>query len=1148
MKFVRLRLQGFKSFVDAAEAPIEAGLTGVVGPNGCGKSNLLEAIRWAMGETSAKAMRGAGMDDVIFAGAASRPARAFAEVALTLDNSLRRAPPGFNDADTLEVVRRIARDAGSNYRINGREARARDVRMLFADAATGAHSPALVRQGRISELVNAKPSARRAILEEAAGVSGLHQRRHEAELKLDATARNLTRVDEVLEGLETRLAQLSRQAREAARYRRIAEDLRRAELGLALAQWRAADAARAAADAALTAAATEAARLTAAATAAAAARAQAADAAPPAREEAAVAAAIVQRAGFERDRLEAQAKAAQATLEDARARLEQIEADRAREAVLNADALDSLKRLDAEIADIERARAGRDAEIAAAEAAAQEAETRRATAEAEAAAAGETAATAKAEREVADRAARETAAARDAAEAAASKAADAAAQGATAATEARARAAAAAEAAAAAAEALTGADADASGLEAARAAAMAEADAARAAAAEVSGAAAALRSELAGVEKMLASGAAKGPALLDAVRAAPGWEAALGAALGDDLSQPEARADAGGWIDLAPDAADAPPPGAQPLAPHVQAPARLARRLARVAVAPDAATGDALQPDLPPGWRLVDREGALWRWDGLRLRPGDAPNAAAARLALVNRRDALQAELAVAAAQAERAAAADTAAKAALADATAREKAAREARRRAETAAAETARAQSRDEAAAALAEDRRAALDAAAGERAAAAETAQRAAQAAADAQAAAGDPSAAADAALAARRRAEDARGVAASARASLEEVRRRDAGRARRLEAAGRERATWARRLASAESREAEMETRRARAAAAAEAAEAAPARIAATLSRLGEDLAAARARAAAADDALATAEAAAREAETAARDAETAAGAAREARARAEAVLEADAARAAEALERLRALAPDGPEAAMARYGAEPPAADAAEIDVAKLTRQRDALGAVNLRAEADAAEVTAERDALAAERADLQEAIDKLRTGVAELNREGRARLIAAFDEVDATFRNLFQHLFGGGEARLELVESDDPLQAGLEIAAMPPGKRLSSLSLMSGGEQTLTALALIFAVFLVNPAPICVLDEVDAPLDDANVGRFCDLLDEMTRRTDTRFLVITHNAVTMSRMDRLFGVTMVEQGVSQLVSVDLALAAEMAAS
>ncbi len=223
MHFTKLRLLGFKSFVDPTELGIAPGLTGVVGPNGCGKSNLLEALRWVMGETRASVMRGDGMEDVIFAGSGRRPARNHAEVTLTLDNRDRRAPAGFNDEDTLEVVRRITREAGSAYRANGKEARARDIAMLFADASTGAQSPALVRQGQISELINAKPKARRRVLEEAAGISGLYQRRHEAELKLRATEANLGRVGDVLEALAAQLESLGRQARAAQRYREIAE-------------------------------------------------------------------------------------------------------------------------------------------------------------------------------------------------------------------------------------------------------------------------------------------------------------------------------------------------------------------------------------------------------------------------------------------------------------------------------------------------------------------------------------------------------------------------------------------------------------------------------------------------------------------------------------------------------------------------------------------------------------------------------------------------------------------------------------------------------------------------------------------------------------------------------------------------------------
>jgi chromosome segregation protein len=217
----------------------------------------------------------------------------------------------------------------------------------------------------------------------------------------------------------------------------------------------------------------------------------------------------------------------------------------------------------------------------------------------------------------------------------------------------------------------------------------------------------------------------------------------------------------------------------------------------------------------------------------------------------------------------------------------------------------------------------------------------------------------------------------------------------------------------------------------------------------------------------------------------------------------------------------------------------------EANLERLRRERERLGAVNLRAEEELQEVETRHDTLVTERDDLVEAIKRLRQGIQNLNREARERLLASFEQVATHFQRLFTELFGGGTAELQLIESEDPLEAGLEIIARPPGKKPATLSLLSGGEQALTALALIFAVFLTNPAPICVLDEVDAPLDDHNIERFCDLLDEMTRSTDTRFLIITHNPITMARMNRLYGVTMAERGVSQLVSVDLEAAVKL---
>src|SRR5689334_6508447 len=242
MKLTRLRLLGFKSFVEPTDFLIEPGLTGVVGPNGCGKSNLVEALRWVMGESSHKSMRAASMDDVIFSGSNTRPARNNAEVGITIDNSSRSAPAAFNDQDALEIARRIERDSGSNYRINGREVRARDVQILFADASTGARSPALVHQGRIGEIIQAKPEQRRRVLEEAAGISGLHARRHEAELRLRAAEQNLARLEDVINQLAGQIDGLKRQARQAIRYRAVAEQVRKAEATLLHLRWLAANA------------------------------------------------------------------------------------------------------------------------------------------------------------------------------------------------------------------------------------------------------------------------------------------------------------------------------------------------------------------------------------------------------------------------------------------------------------------------------------------------------------------------------------------------------------------------------------------------------------------------------------------------------------------------------------------------------------------------------------------------------------------------------------------------------------------------------------------------------------------------------------------------------------------------------------------
>src|SRR5713101_6161687 len=331
VQFDKLRLSGFKSFVDPTELAIEPGMTGIVGPNGCGKSNLVEAMKWVMGETSAKQMRGSEMEDVIFAGAGTRPARNIAEVMLTLDNKTRTAPAMVNDADQLDIVRRIERGHGSAYSVNGREIRARDVQTLFADAATGSRSTALVSQGRIGALISAKPIDRRTIIDEAAGITGLYARRHEAELRLRAAEQNLARVQDVLVALEEQHKGLKRQARQASRYRNLSDHIRRAEAAVLALKLAAAERERAEAGERLKEAEAQVADLTRLVGLATTAQAEAATALPPLRNDEAAAAAALQRLRVAHDALTAEAERVAQAQQEAETRLQQTESDLARE-------------------------------------------------------------------------------------------------------------------------------------------------------------------------------------------------------------------------------------------------------------------------------------------------------------------------------------------------------------------------------------------------------------------------------------------------------------------------------------------------------------------------------------------------------------------------------------------------------------------------------------------------------------------------------------------------------------------------------------------------------------------------------------------------------------------------------------------------
>jgi len=1149
VQFSKLRLLGFKSFVDPTELVIAPGLTGVVGPNGCGKSNLLEALRWVMGENRASAMRGGGMDDVIFAGAESRPARNYAEVTLTIDNRERLAPAAFNTEDNLEIVRRITREAGSAYKVNGKDSRARDVQMLFADASTGAHSPALVRQGQISELINAKPKARRRVLEEAAGISGLYKRRHEAELKLNGTESNLVRVEDVLEQLEAQLKTLERQARQAQRYRQIADELRRAEGLLLYRRWREADVERLQAEGLLTDASKIAAGAQGWAGTATKAREEAEAKVPPLREEEAIAGAVLQRLQVEQAAVaEAEARALEA-ISELEARIAQLEKDMEREAALTKDAGETISRLEWEAEALAKAGKGSEDKLEEARGAAQDAAQGLQALETEADQLSEDAARLAARHQSAKRRlddarglveklAGETEKAEQA-RAELAGAFEVAAQGLLNAETAQ---------AARAGEAET-AEAALLDAETRRAQAQQSESDTRVALSEADGEAKALAAELAALERLIKRDQGDGRQILDKVRADKGYEAALGAALADDLKAPEVDGEAAsGWVAFDPlERAPALPAGAARLAEHVAAPDVLARRLQMTGLV-ERAEGARLQAALLPGQRLVSVEGDLWRWDGFRAGAEDAPSAAALRLQQLNRLAELESAAEAAGARAQKARAAHASARAMMDAAQAEDQAARQGRRRADEANTAAVRLVSKLQAEQETLAGRVESLELAVARREEDALAARRSVQEAERTTADLGDLAAAREALERHKLSVEAARLTMMTKRSIADDLRREGEARVRRAREIEKEKANWAQRLENADKHLSELENRIEAGQSDLKTARLAPSEIAVRRDAMAEAFDKAELRRKSAADVLALGETTLREAENAERAAEREAADAREARARAEAVSEAAAFKVEAAAERVFEETGVAPQALLETLEADPdemPDSEVIEADIARLKRQRDSLGAVNLRAEEDAKGVREELDALGGEKADLEAAVAKLRHGIANLNSEGRERLLAAFDTVNKNFEMLFKHLFGGGAANLVLVESDDPLEAGLEIMCQPPGKKLSTLSLLSGGEQTLTAMSLIFAVFLANPSPICVLDEVDAPLDDANVTRFCDLLDEMTQQTNTRFLIITHHAVTMSRMERLFGVTMGEKGVSQLVSVDLRRAEEI---
>jgi chromosome segregation protein len=1048
------------------------------------------------------------------------------------------------------VTRRIERENGSVYRINGKEARAKDVQLLFADASTGARSPSMVGQGRIGELIAAKPQARRQLLEEAAGISGLHSRRHEAELRLKGAETNLERLEDVTSQLESQIESLKRQSRQANRFKMLSADIRRHEATLLHIRWVQAKEAEAEAESHLNQATSLVAEKAQGQMEAAKQQGVASLKMPELREGEARAAAALQRLQIAKAQLEEDAGRILRRRDELQRRLSQLAEDIIREERLVADNAGILARLDEEESELrdllseagERAQEARE-RLAEASEALGESERQLGLLTAERAEAQ--AARNQLEKTIRDLAERQARLARqlsdqqgdlDDLDRLISALPDP--------QEKREEV----EAAEAVLEQAETAIADIE--DALNAARLAEAEARRpveAARARLNG----IETEARTIRRMLEATVIQGtaPPIVDDMQVDRGFETALGAALGEDLESPLDPSAPAHWR-LPADGSDDPrlPDGAVPLAGHVRAPQALDRGLRQIGIVDSDAMAEALLPMLKAGQRLVTRQGAVWRWDG-HVTGADAPSAAALRLEQKNRLAELEVELVDARHQLELREAELAAAAARIRAGDERLRLSREQQRMVMRKLAE--------------ARDALAAAERASGDlvrrRAVLSETgSQLALQVEEIGEQMEGAREALEDAPDLAEleRRLNGQMTTVATDRARVAETRaindglaRENEARERRIGAITVERQTWNARAASAQNH---IETLRERESEAREEAEElleAPDEFDEKRRALMNELSKAEEARRQAADLLAAAEARQRDADRMAATALSELAETREKRGRAEERLVSAREKRVEIEARIREALSCAPHEVMRLTGlpvdGDLPDMRQIERDLERLKIERERLGAVNLRAEEEQKELSDKLDAMLKEREDVIDAIRKLRSAIQNLNREGRERLLAAFDVVNAQFQRLFTHLFGGGTAELQLIESEDPLDAGLEILARPPGKKPQTMTLLSGGEQALTAMALIFAVFLTNPAPICVLDEVDAPLDDHNVERYCNLMDEMAASTETRFVIITHNPITMARMNRLFGVTMGEQGVSQLVSVDLQTAEQL---
>ncbi len=1156
VQFNTLRLNGFKSFADRTEIEIGEGLTGVVGPNGCGKSNLVEALRWVMGENSSKRMRGGtSMEDVIFNGSSSRSSRNFAEVSLLLDNRGHTAPAEFNQSDEIEVVRRIEKDKGSSYKINGKNVRARDVQMLFADVVVSANSPALVSQGRVTQMITAKPVERRKVLEESAGIAGLYARRHEAELRLKSADTNLARLHDVTGAQENQLQSLKRQSRQASRYKSLSEDIRKTEALLACLELTQAQEALETGRQVLKESESLVASRMLTVTQLTKTQLTQSEVLPDLRENANKASAAWQVQNITLQRLDDEEGQLEDTIGSLKANIENLVQDQKHEKearLENQALLDRLEQEEKRHHDsqsryketIESLKAEKEAKaIAVQELEVQYKTLLKSGAEQSAHKQGLERDIEKYKQQI-ESCGEKIKSLKETLEVLTSKQGDAGKeqdfQKQIDEYE----------------DKLTQLDAKEKQLREAR-------DGVDARREEMQGEQSALKQSLASIDAEIRTLSsflenfidADHIPILESIKAGVGMELALSRALGDTLQASVEDGSAKQWLDGAINVESlAPLPASlKPLLSLVDAPKTLHLALSMVGVADNIEDAQAAFKDLKAGQSIVTVDGEYFRWDGYRMKP-EAKDPQSEFLKQKNKLEELESARPPAQEKLN----------------SVIEKIEQLSDSRQETREALKTLHQERDSAQTGLRHAQiglRNFIEEKSRHQAELVKTKESLSlnetrlqelteglnhlevELSGIVKAIADDDKAHDIDSI--KKRLDEEQSAFNDLRVRFEQTQSENKRREIRLHAIVDERLNVNNKLIRAKDQIEKFEKREAETRQKLADIKDRPSEIKGERETILNSITSLQNRKTDLEEALNKAENELRETTIALKEAESLLTTSKEARARAQATLEASE----QALKSVRNSIEDQfdisvedllhTHKALIRetFGEDgkpqPSHIDELRRSRDKLHLDRERIGPVNLRAEIEAEEIEAELTGLLKEKNELEQAIEELRSGIETLNHEARDRLAIAFERINAYFQSLFVNLFGGGKAYLELVDSDDPLKAGLEIFAQPPGKSLQSLSLLSGGEQTLTSIALIFGMFLTNPSPICVLDEIDAPLDDANVDRVCDLVSDVARRGNTRFLIITHHRLTMARMHRLYGVTMAERGISQLVSVDL---------